>query len=139
MRAEEETEIATPNLSSVSEPFGLPCKCGWVASFRSFVVDSATPLVSFGIQFSLCPQARPMWVRFGFLLIAVFSSCTAGKQEDSPRGSGVAVHQEQDHNKILCSHHCATAMLEASERKNKSICSGLLLWEEGRKKPIQTH
>lgn len=89
MRAHEETEIATPNLSSVSGPFRLPWKRGWVAPFhsqalRSFVVDSATSLVSFGIQFSLCPQAWPVWVCFGFLLIAVFSSCTAGKQDESP-------------------------------------------------------
>lgn len=90
MRADEETEIATPNLSSVSGPFGLPWKCGWVAPFhsqalQSFVVDSATPLVSLGIHFSSCLQARPVWVCFGFLLIAVFSSCTAGKQDESPR------------------------------------------------------
>ena len=93
MRADEQTEIATPNLrQSISGLFGLPWKRGWVATLRSHApgralrsfVDSATPLVSFaqGIHFSLCLEARPVWVCFGFLLIAVFFFCTVGEETE---------------------------------------------------------
>lgn len=143
MRADEQTKIATPDLRrSISGPFGLPWKRGRVATLRRHalicalqsVVSWATPLVLFagGIHFLLCLEARPAWVCFGFLLIALFFFCTVGEENESPVGSGVAVHQKQDLNKILGSQRRAKTMLPASGRKSRHICAGLLLWEARR-------
>lgn len=50
-----------------------------------------------------------------------------------PTASGVAAHQELDHNKVLCSHHCARGIWEEKQIH--------MLWAPtlGRKKVVTAH
>lgn len=82
----------------------------------------------------MCLKARPVRVCFVFfLLIAVFFFCTVGEENESPAGSGVAVHQKQDRSKILCSHRRASCIWEGKQLR---VCQAPAL---GSKKVATIH